>query len=245
MEVIEATSFALVIPTLNEEGSIGAVLQRVVEVLGRTHCGWEILVVDDSSIDSTAKVVEQFAQADPRVRLLVRKKERGLAGAIIHGWSHTTADLLGVIDADLQHPPEAVVALLEQVMKGADLAIASRYIRPGSMDGWNPVRKLLSRVSVLASIPVQKDEIKVRDPLSGFFLVRRRCIEGLHFQKTGFKLLLEILAKGKIRSVVEVPFRFGFRESGVSKASAMTGIHYISLLLRLSFLRSSRQEQQN
>src|SRR5581483_11256519 len=143
------------------------------------------------------------------------------------------------------HPPEVIAVLLEEMAKGADLAIASRYITPGSMDGWNSVRRFVSRVSVIASIPVQKRDIRVRDPLSGFFIVRRRCIEGLQFQKTGFKLLLEILAKGRIRSVVEVPFRFGFRGAGTSKANLLTGSHYLSLLLRLSFLRSSGKEQPN
>jgi dolichol-phosphate mannosyltransferase len=239
------TKLAVVIPTLNEAGNIQAVLQRVAKVLSGTHQAWEILVVDDCSDDGTDRIVEQFAQTDSRVRLLIRKDERGLAGAITHGWGSTDADLLGVIDADLQHPPEVLADLIEQMREGADLAIASRYVRPGSMDGWNPLRKLLSRVSVIASIPVQRREIKVKDPLSGFFVVRRKCIDGFQFQKTGFKLLLEILAKGRIRSVVEVPFRFGFREAGSSKANAMTGIHYMSLLLRLSFLRSSRPEQPN
>lgn len=240
-----ALKLSVVIPTLNEAGNIRTVLQRVTKVLSETTHLWEIIVVDDCSEDGTDKIVEQFAETDSRVRLIIRKSERGLSGAIVRGWSCTDADLLGVIDADLQHPPEVLVDLIEQVGGGADIAIASRYVRPGSMDGWNPVRKLLSRVSVIASIPVQRPEIQVKDPLSGFFVVRRTCIEGFSFQKTGFKLLLEILAKGRIRSVVEVPFRFGLREAGTSKANAMTGIRYISLLLRLTLLRKARPEQQN
>lgn len=238
-------NFALVIPTLHEAGSIGNVLQRVSKVLSNWNCSWEIIVVDDSSTDGTREIVEQFAQTTSTVRLVLRKEERGLAGAITHGWSCTNAEFLGVLDADLQHPPEVLIDLLEQVGRGVDIAIASRYVRHGSMDGWNAIRKLLSRMSVLASIPVQRPEIQVKDPLSGFFVVRRECIEGLTFQKTGFKLLLEILAKGRIRSVVEIPFRFGFRKSGTSKANAMTGIHYISLLLRLALLQSSRREQRH
>jgi len=241
----DSTKFALVIPTLNEAGSVGNILERVSKALSRANCMWEIVVVDDCSNDGTGEIVEEFTRARSNVRLVVRREERGLAGAITHGWTCTNADVLGVIDADLQHPPEVLIDLLEHVQAGVDIAIASRYIRPGSMDGWNPIRKLLSRVSVLASVSVQRPEIQVTDPLSGFFVVRRRCIEGLSFQKTGFKLLLEILAKGRIRSVVEVPYRFGFREAGTSKANAMTGIHYMSLLLRLSFLRSSRPEQRH
>lgn len=70
--------------------------------------------------------------------------------------------------------------------------------------------------------------------MSGFFVLRRECIEGLSFQPTGFKLLLEILAKAHIRSVAEIPFKFGTRSGGKSKANGMTAVHYVSLLYRLS-----------
>ena len=234
--------FALVVPTLNEAGNIRRVLEHAVEALSLLRSDWEIIVVDDNSADGTGDLVKAFAASDNRVRLATRVSQRGLAGAITHGWSQTNAELLGVIDADLQHPPEVLPSLLAAVHNGADIAIASRYVQPNSMDGWNPVRKALSRMGVLASTSVQRRELQVKDPLSGFFIVRRECIQGIEFQKTGFKLLLEILAKGRIKSVAEVPFQFASREHGSSKANAMTGVHYLSLLLKLSFKRSPRGE---
>src|SRR5205823_12028702 len=105
-------------------------------------------------------------------------------------------------------------SLLEAVCNGRDIAIASRYIRAHSMDRWSPVRRMISRVSSLASKTVQKPTIKVADPMSGFFVVRRRCIDDIRFQPTGFKLLLEILAKGHIHSVEEIPFQFAPRKHG-------------------------------
>jgi len=226
-------SFALVIPTLNEAGNIAAVLDRSVAALSEAQLQWEILVVDDDSTDGTADRVRQYAQAEPRVRLLVRRGQRGLAGAITFGWSQTNANLLGVMDADLQHPPELLPALIGQVHDGSDIAIASRYIQPHSMDAWNPLRRLISRVGVLASRAVQRPTLKVKDPLSGFFVLKRDCIEGLHFQESGFKLLLEILAKGNIKSVSEIPFTFSVRQHGKSKAGAMTAVYYASLLYKL------------
>jgi dolichol-phosphate mannosyltransferase len=74
----------------------------------------------------------------------------------------------------------------------------------------------------------------VQDPLSGFFAVPRECIAGLDFQKAGLKLLLEILARGPIRSALETPFKFAVRTQGKSKANAMTAIHYLVLLLSLT-----------
>ena len=90
-------------------------------------------------------------------------------------------------------------------------------------------------MSLLASKPVQKPFLAVKDPMSGFFVLRRICISGLDFQPTGFKLLLEILARGHINSVTEVPFKFAPRHQGKSKANLMTAVHYLSLLWRLTF----------
>src|SRR5205823_4550976 len=143
---------------------------------------WEIVVVDDCSTDATGQFVTEYSRTTPQVKLIIRQNQRGLAGAISDGWSQSSSELLGVIDADLQHPPELLPELLQQIENGADIAIARRYVRADSMDRWNPVRRLLSRMSVIASVPVQRREIRVRDPLSGFFIVRRECIEGLEFQ---------------------------------------------------------------
>jgi dolichol-phosphate mannosyltransferase len=237
-----STRFALVIPAFNEAGNIRAVLNRACAALASATVDWEVLVVDDCSTDGTGKIVEAFAQTKARVRLVTRRGERGLAGAITYGWSLTDAGLLGVMDADLQHPPELLPVLIAEISNGIDIVIASRYLRPGSMDGWNPIRKILSRISVWASVPVQRPQIRVKDSLSGFFVLRRSCIEGLEFQKTGFKLLLEILAKGKVGTIREVPFTFALRNRGRSKANVMTGVHYVALLVKLSFKRSPRTE---
>jgi dolichol-phosphate mannosyltransferase len=231
-------AFALVIPTLNEAENIGTILDRAYAALEASQTSWQILVVDDDSTDGTPAIVAEYSRSHDRVRLVTRRGERGLAGAIAYGWSQTNAALLGVMDADLQHPPEMLPALINEVRRDADIAIASRYLRPGSVDGWNPIRKTLSRISAWASVPVQRPQIRVKDSLSGFFVLRRKCIEGLDFQKTGFKLLLEILARGHVATAREIPFRFSPRMYGDSKADWTTGAHYAFLLWRLS--RDSR-----
>jgi dolichol-phosphate mannosyltransferase len=235
--------FALIIPTLNEAGNIATLLDRAVAALGRAQLPWEILVVDDESVDGTADIVREYARTNPCVRLTLRRGERGLAGAITYGWARTDADVIGVIDADLQHPPELLPELLREILAGADIAIASRYIRAHSMDTWSPVRRLISRVSSLASKTVQNPKLKVTDPMSGFFVVRRECINDISFQPTGFKLLLEILAKGRISSVKEIPYKFELRQHGKSKANFMTAVHYFSLLWRLAFRRNSEEHK--
>lgn len=224
---------ALVIPTLREAGNIGGLLGRVRAALDPLHLDYEVLVVDDDSSDGTGEVVSAIALEEPRVRLLVRKGVRGLSGAILHGWRHTDASILGVMDADLQHPPELLPKLLDAIRQGRDIAIGSRYTSGGELGAWNPVRKLLSAAAVWATWPIQRSGVRARDPMTGYFLLRRACIDGIVFQPSGFKLLLEILVRGRIQSMAEVPFAFGRRYRGASKAGLKVGWDYALLLARL------------
>jgi len=194
---------------------------------------YEILVVDDDSRDGTAELVTAIALKDPRVRLITRKRERGLSGAILHGWQHTGADILGAMDADLQHPPETLPILIAAIQSGSDVAIASRYASGGQLPGWNPFRKLISVVAVALTSPLQRPSSRAMDPMSGFFLVRRRCVHNVMFQPSGFKLLLEILVRSPIGKISEVPFTFGRRTAGRSKANLMVAWEYLRLLARL------------
>jgi dolichol-phosphate mannosyltransferase len=225
---------ALVVPTLNEAGNIKRLLSEVSGALGALNLRYEIIVVDDNSSDETPDIVFEYGQQDPHVRLLSRKEEKGLAGAVIHGWLHTDAELLGVIDADLQHPPSLLPGLLGAMAEGHDIAIASRYAAKDGVRGWNPVRVAISRASTWATLPLQRKGIRVKDPMSGFFIVRRDAIEGIEFETRGFKLLLEILVRGRICSAQEIPFHFGQRLAGKSKAGTAVAIHFLQLLGKLS-----------
>jgi len=224
---------ALVIPTLCEEENIGGLLVHVRSVLDPLNIPYEIVVADDDSRDGTGAVVRAISDQDPRVRLVVRKGERGLSGAILYGWQHTDATILGVMDADLQHPPELLPKLIAAIYEGRDLVIGSRYTQGGGTGSWNPARKLVSAAAVWVTWPIQKNHLRVKDPMSGFFMVRRRCLPQAAFQKSGFKLLLDILVRGNIQTVAEVPFAFGLRSKGTSKANFKTAWDYGLLLARL------------
>ena len=232
-EVHTAEKLALTIPTLREAENLPGLLNHVRSVLDPVGINYEIIVVDDDSRDGTEEIVSAIASKDPRVRLLVRKNERGLSGDVLYGWRHTDAGIQGVMDADLQHPPELLPALIAAILAGNDMAIGSRYTAGGQLGNWNPVRKFLSSAAVWATWPIQRPGVRAKDPMTGFFLLRRACIEGLQFQPTGFKLLLEILVRGRIHSVKELPLNFGLRAQGTSKANFKVGWDYAKLLVRL------------
>ncbi|HZQ19510.1 MAG TPA: polyprenol monophosphomannose synthase [Terriglobales bacterium] len=237
MNVSSRPKLGLVIPTLNEAENIPVLLARISAAVSDVPVDCEFIIVDDGSTDGTADVARACAEQDSRVRVFVRKGERGLAGAVIHGWARSDADLLGVIDADLQHPPELLPELLAPVLDGSDIAIASRYVssEDNGLGEWNRFRVFVSRCStLLATAPLRSRGISVKDPLSGYFVVRRNCLGALQLQPEGFKILLEILVKGKIRNATEVPFRFATRHAGKSKADIKVALHYFTLLGKLS-----------
>ena len=224
---------ALVVPTVNEEGNIAQLIDRARAALDPQHVPFEIIVVDDDSRDRTAAIVTEISRHDPRIRLVVRKGQRGLSGAILDGWRQSSADILGVIDADLQHPPELLPRLYEAVASGKDLAIGSRYAAGGGIGDWSFFRKLLSSAAVWATWPLQKHGARAHDPMAGFFMVRRECVENLSFQRQGFKLLLDVLVRSRIRSIEEIPIDFGLRTADESKANFRVGWDYAKLLVRL------------
>jgi dolichol-phosphate mannosyltransferase len=242
-QVATAPLLCLVIPTLGEAGNVRKTLDRIRRSLDPLDISYQLIVVDDDSGDGTESIVQKLAEDDPRINLVVRRGERGLAGAIVHGWQNSEAEILGAIDADLQHPPELLTQLWDAMNQGHDVVVASRYAKQGGVPTWNPARRLVSRLAVWMTKPLQRPDIFVRDPMSGFFLVRRSCLNDLILQKRGFKILLEILVRGKIGSVVEVPFTFGSRLAGRSKASMKVAWDYLLLLRRLSKQKRADQLQ--
>jgi dolichol-phosphate mannosyltransferase len=233
-QLAPAPRLCLVIPTLGEAGNVRRILDRIRRSLDTLDIPYQLIVVDDDSGDGTEGIVRELSEQDPRIHLVVRRGERGLAGAIVQGWQSSQAEILGVIDADLQHPPELLTQLWGALNQGHDVVVASRYAKRGGGAGWNPVRYLVSRLAVWMTVPLQRPDIFVRDPMSGFFLVRRTCVDDLTLQKRGFKILLEILVRGKVASVAEVPFTFGSRLVGTSKAGVRVAWEYLLLLIRLA-----------
>jgi dolichol-phosphate mannosyltransferase len=237
------TVLSLVIPTFNERQNIGGVLRQLGEVLGRSLGNdFEIIVVDDNSPDETWKAVEEMAQIFPQVRVLRRTDERGLATAVLRGWQRAKGDILGVMDGDLQHPPETAVKMLGvmRTRPEVDLVLATRYSRPGGVSDWNLIRRFISRFAQsLALLLIPGTVARVTDPMSGYFLVRRESVAGRCFNPLGYKILLEVLARGRIRKIEEVPYVFNERAGGKSKLTLKIFAQYVRHLLRLRFTRKT------
>jgi dolichol-phosphate mannosyltransferase len=221
---------SIVIPTYNERENITPLVERLSRVMaGR---GYEILLVDDNSSDGTVDIAAELAARYP-VKVLVRKRERGLATAVLHGFKYARGNIIGVMDADLQHPPEVNAALLKALENGADMAVASRYVPGGGCPNWGLVRRVISKGALSLAHLFLPTTRKVKDPMSGFFMFKREGLEQIVFQPTGYKILLEMLVMGQFRNVVEVPFTFEDRSSGRSKMKVRQQIDYLKHIFSL------------
>ena len=219
---------AIVLPTLNERANLAPLVARIEEALGPD--GWEAIVVDDDSADGTAEEARILALADRRVRVLHRIGRRGLASAAIEGICATPAPFVAVMDADHQHDPALLPAMLEAVEEGgADIAVASRFVEGGSAEGLASERR--EKGSQLANTLARRiTGVALTDPMSGFFLTRAATVRQLapRLSGIGFKLLLDLLATApQPLRVTELPLRFAKRRSGESKLDRAIAFEFL------------------
>lgn len=237
-----ATPFlSLVVPTYNESSNVQQLVQSISEVLDPVlpH-NYQIILVDDDSPDQTWAVAAALMPDYPQLVVIRRQTERGLSTAVIRGWQQAEGEVLGVIDGDLQHPPQVLLDLVRAIQAGASIAIASRYTTGGGVGNWNGVRQFLSQGAVRLAVWILPEVAShLSDPMSGFFLVRREAIADLELSPIGYKILLEVMARGRIKQIKEVGYTFAVRNLGSSKVTWRQYEQFIRHLLRLRFATGS------
>jgi dolichol-phosphate mannosyltransferase len=226
-----AYDLAIVLPTFNESGNVGPMVDRLATALAGVH--YEVIFVDDDSPDGTADVVRQLAQSRDNLRVLHRIGRRGLASACIEGILVASAPFVAVMDADLQHDESILPEMLRRMREeNLDLVVGSRNISGGSMGEFSSWRVKLSQLGKRLSMMGAEHELS--DPMSGFFVVRVATFERFAHRLSGigFKILLDIvLSAGPGLGIGEVPYRFRLREHGESKLDVVVGLEYFELLV--------------
>ena len=228
-------TFSLVVPTYNEGGNVEKLITILSGLLDAAlPQDYELILVDDDSPDRTWELAQALLPQYPQLQVIRRQGERGLSSAVIRGWQQAQGRILGVIDGDLQHPPEVLLQLVGQIQQGADVAVASRHVEGGGVSDWSLVRRMLSRgAQVLGLLLLPRVIGRVSDPMSGYFVVVRSAIAATPLQPLGYKILIEVLGRGAIGTVAEVPYVFQEREAGDSKVTRQQYWDYLHHLLRL------------
>lgn len=226
---------SMVIPTYNESNNIQLLVQRLSQLLDNVIPGaYELIIVDDNSPDLTWEIATALMPEYPHLRVMRRIEERGLSTAVVRGWQAARGEVLGVIDADLQHPPELLLKLWGEIARGGDLAVASRNADGGGVSDWSPIRRFLSRGAQTLGLIILPEVIgRVSDPMSGYFMVRRSCIADRTLSPLGYKILIEVIARGNVPWIGEVGYVFQERQAGESKVTGKQYVDYLRHLVRL------------
>jgi dolichol-phosphate mannosyltransferase len=228
---VREVQISIIVPALNEAANLTPLAERVGAALrGRAY---ELIIVDDNSTDDTPAVAASLAERLP-VRLIVRTDAKdGLSGAVLRGVAESRGDVLVVMDADLQHPPEKLPELIAPLERNeAEFVLGSRYVPGGSIaEGWNAFRALNSSIATILARPFAG---KITDPMSGFFALRRSTYErAQRLTPLGYKIALELICKSRVANVHEVPIHFALRERGQSKLTIRQQFRYLEHLSRL------------
>ncbi|HUP86996.1 MAG TPA: glycosyltransferase [Acidimicrobiales bacterium] len=240
---------AVVVPTRDEAGNVVELFRRLAAVADDAGLALEVIVVDDSDDDTAQRARDHAWMIEPKgtVEVLARtgaERQGGLGSAVVRGLRAVTAPFAVVMDGDLQHPPEIVPELVAAAKaEDADVVVASRYAVGGDVGaGFHPFRMGVSRHSTSFAKRVLPTACgAVTDPLSGFFLIRRDTVVLDRLRPRGFKILMEILARHPQGRICEVPFSFGMRTAGQSKANVHEGVTYMRNIASLYRDRDTRR----
>ena len=253
--------FSLIVPTYNESKNLAHLVEVLSQLLDNYfekkfdgkgestknltdnltgNLTYELIIVDDDSPDLTWQVGMDLLPNYPQLRVMRRQGEKGLSTAVIRGWQASQGEILGVIDGDLQHPPETLTEMLDQMftpnrdLPNVDLVVASRHVEGGGVSDWGFIRRVLSRGAQMLGLLILPNVIgRVSDPMSGYFMVRRSAIANCTMNPLGYKILIEVLGRGQIDKVAEVGYVFQERQEGESKVTWRQYVDYILHLLRL------------
>jgi dolichol-phosphate mannosyltransferase len=222
----------IVSPTYNEAENLARLAAEVHTALSDTD--YELLIADDNSPDLTWAIAERICATNAHVRVLRRMTNRGLSAAVMEGISSCSSEYVGVIDADLQHDPAILPAMISALDAGADVAIATRYAKGGGTGSWSSARRFQSLVAT--NLAKAFLGIELSDPMSGYFLLRRSDFNRVANQldSRGFKILLELMARLGRSKIKEVPYTFRTRAAGKSKLTSKIIFQYLGQLWRLS-----------
>jgi putative flippase GtrA len=229
---------SVIVPTRNEAGNIKEFVRRIERVANVLPL--ELIFVDDST-DETPEMIKNVAAGWPyNVMLIHRPPEQrsdGLGGAVVTGFRAASGSWVCVMDADLQHPPELIIRLLRQAkLTNADLVMASRLSEEADVSNLGFLRTTVSHSLINVARLIFPGRLgQVSDPLTGFFAFRKSAVDIDALNPNGFKILLEILVRFPELRWCEVPFEFGKRFAGESKADSREVLRYFSLLSELRF----------
>lgn len=222
---------SIVIPTFNEQINVIKISDRINAAIHNIY-DYEIIFVDDS-LDDTPEYLKKAKCMYDNIKYLHRTGKGDLATAVVSGINMSKGDIIVVMDADLQHPPELLPDMIKNIEEGWDIIIPSRHLLGGEEEGLNFFRKIISHTAATIGKLVLKKLRNISDPTGGFFAFDKKVLDGVVLNPVGWKILMEILVRGKYSTVKEIPYKFEKRDYGNSKMSFIQQVNYLRHIFRL------------
>lgn len=217
---------SIIVPTYNEKKNIEELAKRIFDALKPHYVKYELMIIDDNSPDGTAEFAEHL-KLKYDIQIVRRPRKISLASAVINGFKLAHGDIFCVMDADLSHPPEVLYEMYRKIEKeGVDVVVGSRLVSGGGAQRWPWYRRAVSIVAQSLARPLTN----IKDNTSGFFMLKKSVIERANLNPVGFKILMEVLAKGTYDKAVEYPIIFADREGGKSKLGLKQIFEYLKQL---------------
>lgn len=225
---------SLIVPTYNEAKNIPFLVKEIFDTVDKNKIDIEFIIVDDNSPDGTGKIAESLKNKYP-LKVIHRPGKLGLGTAVIDGFKLSDREYVGVMDGDMSHNPIILNQMIES-LTDQDIAIGSRFGERSKIENWEFHRRMISWAGVfLARILTG-----IEDPLSGYFFIKKDVINGVKLKTKGYKILFEILVKGKYSKVKEFPYTFRMRKYSTSKLNTKEFILFLGQTLNYSLYKAKR-----
>ncbi len=211
----------IVTATLNERGNVLELVERVQKAT--KDVPHELIIVDDNSVDGTIDLLKKLECTDCGLRVIINEKREGLLKSNLRGLREATGDVMIVLDSDLQHPPEKIPNILEEIENGSSGVIMSRFIEESLVFRRNPLRSYATSAAIALCHTLLPPTRRYKDPISGYFGFNREVkipydkILELFDGRIAYKTLIPILAGNADKKFTELPFHFVKRNWGQSK----------------------------
>lgn len=208
---------SIVIPTYNERENIEKLMPNIEKILIKENIAGEIIIVDDSSPDGTGKLAEALKKKYKNIRVIHRDKKEGVGSARRLGFSLASNPVIISMEGDNTHNPEYIPKFLQEIKKGADLVIGSRYLKGSKIINWPLKRRVISKVANFISRFFAGT--KITDVTNGYRAFTKSLFSRLKIDSSGYPYNMEFAceAYSKGFKISEIPIVFMDRKKGASK----------------------------
>ncbi|MEM3593054.1 MAG: glycosyltransferase [Candidatus Micrarchaeia archaeon] len=217
---------SIILCTINEIENLPRLVEKIENV---AKFNYQLVFVDDGSTDGTREYILEYTKKHNNAKYVFNEFKTSLLVADYIGFKNANGKFFITLDADLQHPPEKINEIYENLKKGYDIVVCSRYLNDEAKSKRNPVRGLISRIAGALAVFILKNSRKTTDPLSGYFGFRSDLKLEINEKWRGYKTLLYILSSNPDAKVHDIFYRFEERKEGESKI--VKGLQFIRLYL--------------